>query len=136
MERAIASAVGIWQRFTVTRYLAASLIALGFDISVFAALVAFGNDPTIASAIGYCAGIVVHWLISIQFVFVGKTRSGGDLLLQRVLFAGSAFVGLAITVTTVELLGRAGIDPVPAKIAAIAISFFAVYVMRKWGVFK
>lgn len=136
MDGAIASARLIWQQFTLTRYLAASVVALVCDMAVFAFLLEIQTDPTLASAVGYCAGIVCHWLISIRFVFVGKTRSGNELLLQRLLFAGSAVIGLAITVLTVECLSRTYVDPVTSKIVAIAISFFAVYLMRKCAIFK
>jgi putative flippase GtrA len=136
MDRAIASALVLWHRFTITRYLAASVIALAFDVALFASLVALGIDPTIASAAGYCAGIVVHWLVSANIVFVGKTRDGTALQVQRALFAGSALVGLGITVATVEILGRLGTHPIPSKGVAIGISFVAVYAMRKWGVFR
>jgi putative flippase GtrA len=69
-------------------------------------------------------------------VFTGKTRDGAALHIQRALFAGSALVGLAITVATVEILGRAGFHPVPSKAAAVGISFITVYALRKWGVFR
>ena len=52
MDRAIASALVLWHRFTITRYLAASIIALAFDVALFSSLVAVGSDPTIASAAG------------------------------------------------------------------------------------
>ena len=136
MERAIASALQLWQRFTITRYLVASIIALAFDVALFSSLVTVDIDPTLASAGGYCAGIVVHWLVSANFVFTGKARDGAALHIQRALFAGSALAGLGITVATVELLGRAGVHPIPSKGAAVAISFFAVYALRKWGVFR
>jgi putative flippase GtrA len=136
MDRAIASALVLWHRFTITRYLAASIIALAFDVALFSSLVAMSVDPTLASAAGYCAGIVIHWLVSANIVFTGKTRDGAALHIQRALFAGSAVVGLAITVVTVEILGRAGVHPIPSKGAAIGVSFVAVYAMRKWGVFR
>lgn len=136
MDRAIASALVLWHRFTITRYLAASIIALAFDVALFSSLVAMAVDPTLASAAGYCAGIVIHWLVSANIVFTGKTRDGAALHIQRALFAGSALVGLGITVVTVEILGRVGVHPIPSKGVAIAISFVAVYAMRKWGVFR
>lgn len=136
MDRAISSALGIWHRFTITRYLAASIIALAIDVALFSTLLALWIDPTAASAVGYCAGIVVHWLVSANLVFVGKTRDGAGLHIQRALFAGSALAGLAITVTTVELLGRAGFHAIAAKSITVGISFVAVYAMRKWGVFR
>jgi putative flippase GtrA len=126
----------LWHRFTITRYLAASIIALAFDVALFSSLVAIAVNPTLASAAGYCAGIVIHWLVSANIVFTGKTRDGAALHIQRALFAGSALVGLGITVATVEILGRVGVHPIPSKGAAIGISFVAVYAMRKWGVFR
>jgi putative flippase GtrA len=136
MDRAITSALDIWYRFTITRYLAASVIALAFDVVLFSTLVTLSIDPTIASAVGYCAGILVHWLVSANMVFTGKARGGSALHIQRALFAGSALVGLGITVATVEILGRASFDPIPAKGIAIGISFIIVYALRKWGVFR
>ena len=136
MDRAITSALVLWHRFTITRYLAASIIALAFDVALFSSLVAMAVDPTLASAAGYTAGIVIHWLVSANIVFTGKTRNGAALHIQRALFAGSALVGLGLTVVTVEILGRAGIHAIPSKGAAIGISFVAVYAMRKWGVFR
>lgn len=136
MERAIASALDIWQRFTFTRYLAASVVALAFDMATFSSLVAMQFDATLASAIGYCVGIVIHWLVSANIVFAGKTREGAGLHLQQVLFAGSALAGLAITVGVVEILSDAGMHAIAAKGAAVGISFVAVYALRKWGVFR
>lgn len=136
MDRALASAMVVWRRFTITRYLAASIIALAFDVALFSSLVALAIDPTLASAAGYCAGIVIHWMVSANIVFTGKTRNGAALQIQRALFAASALIGLGITVATVEMLGRAGVHPIPSKGVAIGISFAAVYAMRKWGVFR
>lgn len=136
MERAIASVRLLWQQFTLARYLAASVIALAFDVVLFAMAVTLGIDPAIASAFGYCVGIVVHWLVSAQYVFVGKRQAGTALKLQRAFFAGSAFVGLAITVGVVALLSNAGVAVGTAKATAVAFSFFAVYALRKWGVFR
>lgn len=136
MERAISSALIFWHRFTITRYLAASTIALAVDIAIFSTLVAIPVDPTLASGAAYCAGIVIHWLVSTNVVFAGKTRDGAALHIQRLLFAGSALIGLGVTVATVEILGRLGLHPIPSKGVAIGISFVAVYAMRKWGVFR
>lgn len=136
MDRAITSVLDIWQRFTFTRYLAASIVALAFDMATFSSLVAMQFDATWASAVGYCIGIVVHWLVSANMVFVGKTREGGSLRLQQALFAGSALAGLGITVGVVEILSDAGVHAIAAKAVAVGISFAAVYALRKWGVFR
>jgi putative flippase GtrA len=136
MDRALASARSIWRQFTLTRYLAASMIALAFDLAVFGMGIRLGFDTALASAMGYCLGIIVHWLVSAQYVFVGKRRDGAALQLQRVFFAGSAVAGLGITVSVVALASAAGAPALTAKAAAVAISFSAVYALRKWGVFR
>jgi len=141
------STIGIWVgnlpgplallgRFSITRYLLASIVSLAFDVALFMVLVAFMTDPGWASAAGYTAGIVVHWLISSSFVFPGKTKDGAALQLQRLGFIGTAVLGLGITVSIVSSLTGFGILPVVAKGAAVFVSFFAVYAARKYGVFR
>ena len=141
------STVGVWvgslpapiavlYRFSITRYLLASVVSLAFDVALFMVLVALLFDPGWAAAAGYSAGIVVHWVISSSFVFPGKARDGAALQLQRLGFVGTAVLGLGITVSMVSWLVDAGILPVLAKAAAVVVSFFAVYLTRKYGVFR
>lgn len=141
------STVGTWvgnlpgplallNRFSITRYLLASIVSLAFDVALFMVLVAFASDPGWSSAAGYSAGIVIHWLISSSFVFPGKTREGAALQLQRVGFIATAILGLGITVSIVSWLTDLGTLPVIAKGAAVFVSFFAVYLTRKFGVFR
>ena len=136
MDRALASARMVWRQFTLTRYLAASVIALAFDLAVFGMGIFLGFDPALASGFGYCVGIIVHWLVSAQYVFVGKRREGTALQLQRAFFAGSAVVGLGLTVGVVAISSATGAHALTAKALAVGISFFAVYALRKWGVFR
>ena len=128
--------LAVLNRFSLTRYLLASVVSLAFDVALFMVLVAFLVDPGWASAAGYSAGIIVHWPISSSFVFPGKTRDGAALQLQRLGFIGTAVLGLGITVSIVSGLTSAGVLPVMAKAAAVAVRFFAVYLARKYGVFR
>tara|TARA_R110000772_G_scaffold60328_22_gene136321 strand:+ start:33316 stop:33768 length:453 start_codon:yes stop_codon:yes gene_type:complete len=128
--------LALLNRFSITRYLLASVVSLAFDVALFMVLVAFLVDPGWASAAGYSAGIVVHWLISSSFVFPGKARDGAALQLQRIGFLGTAVLGLGITVSIVSWLVEAGALPVIAKAAAVIVSFFCVYLTRKYGVFR
>jgi putative flippase GtrA len=136
MQGAITSLLSLWHRFTLTRYFAASMLALGFDLASFWLLVQAGSNAAVASAASYSLGIVIHWMISADHVFIGKKREGAALHMQRALFAGSALLGLAITVAVVAAVTSAGSSPLIAKGAAVGISFFAVYAVRKWGVFR
>ena len=141
------STVGVWvgnlpgplavlNRLSITRYLLASIISLAFDVALFMVLVAFAMEAGISSAAGYTAGIVIHWLISSSFVFPGKAKKGAALQFQRLGFLGTALLGLGITVTIVSWLTGLGAIPVVAKGAAVFVSFFAVYLTRKYGVFR
>lgn len=128
--------LALLNRFSITRYLLASIVSLAFDVALFMILVALLFDPGWASAAGYSAGIVVHWFISSNFVFPGKRREGAALQVQRFGFIATALLGLGITVSMVSGLTSAGVLPVLAKAAAVAVSFFAVYFARKYGVFR
>ncbi len=128
--------LALLNRFSITRYLLASVVSLAFDVALFMVLVAFLFDPGWASAAGYSAGIVVHWLISSSFVFPGKARNGAALQLQRIGFLGTAVLGLGITVAIVSWVTELGFLPVVAKGSAVIVSFFVVYLTRKFGVFR
>jgi len=119
------------------RYVLASVGALAADIGTFLSLLALGVTPALASSLGYSIGIVVHWLFSSRTVFqetVAQDR--GARTRQKTLFVLSAFVGLGLTTAIVGMGDAAGIDPRLAKIAAIAVSFTATWLLRAQIVFR
>lgn len=119
------------------RYLLASIGALAVDMGLFLALLAMGMWPAWAGAVGYCAGIAAHWIMSSRAVFVGSVADGGMARQrQKALFVGSALVGLALTTLVVWAGHAAGMDPRLAKLAAIAISFAATWLLRSRVVFR
>ncbi|WP_157082088.1 GtrA family protein [Sphingomonas pruni] len=125
----------LW-RATYLRYLAASVLALAVDFSLFLALRATGMPIALLSALSYSAGILVHWLISSRLVFAGELRDIGiDRARQQALFLLSAFAGLLITVAIVSLAVQFGIDARLAKLVAVAASFQATYLLRAKIVF-
>ncbi len=128
--------LAILNRYAFTRYFMASLVSLAFDMAVFMTFVSLNMKPAVASAIGYLFGVSVHWIISSTFVFPGKTRTGRALNFQIATFFGTALLGLGITVGIVATLTGWGLLPVLAKIAAVAVSFVVVYLIRKFGVFQ
>lgn len=119
-------------RFTFTRYLLASICALCADMLLFLALLRLQLHPAIAGFAGYSAGLLLHWLISIRFVFVSQRRATHA---QRVGFIVSALIGLGITTGLITGLTAAGLAPAIAKLMAIPVSFLSVYAIRKYGVF-
>lgn len=119
-------------RLTLARYTLASLCALCVDMIVFLALAHFGAPPLVAAFCGYCAGLVLHWLLSIRFVFI---HNGAGTNGQRLAFIASAVLGLGITMATVSVLCDMGLAPALAKILAIPTSFLTVYMIRRYGIF-
>lgn len=119
-------------------YLLASMLALGSDAGLFLLLLDAGLSPLSASATGYCAGIVVHWMVSSRLVFAdgAAARGTGDRHRQKLLFVGSALVGLAVTTAIVGGGSASGFDPRLAKLVAIVVSFQATYLLRRHIVFR
>jgi putative flippase GtrA len=120
----------------LVRYGIGSVVALGTDLGLFIALLRVGMPSVAASALGYCLGILIHWLISSRLVFAdGAAARGPERTRQKGLFVASALAGLAITTAIVAFGTMAGLLPVVAKLIAIVVSFQATYVMRKTFVF-
>ena len=119
-------------------YLLASGLALGSDAGLFLLLLDSGLSPMAASAVGYCAGILVHWLVSSRLVFADGAAARGtdERHRQKMLFVGSALVGLAVTTAIVGTCSALGLDPRLAKLAAIVVSFQTTYLLRRHIVFR
>ena len=119
------------------RYLLASAVALGADTGLFMLLLREGMQPVFASVIGYVTGIAVHWTITSRAVFADETAARGTVARhkQKVLFAGSALAGLALTTAIVGGGAHLGLDPRVAKLIAIIVSFQTTYILRRRIVF-
>ncbi len=119
-------------------YLAASGLALCTDAGLFLLLLGAGLAPVGASALGYCMGILVHWLVSSRLVFAdgAAVRGSGERQRQKAMFVGSALVGLALTSAIVGGGGLMGFDPRVSKLVAIIVSFQATYLLRRHIVFR
>ncbi|UZW54668.1 GtrA family protein [Sphingobium sp. JS3065] len=119
-------------RFTFTRYLLASICALSGDFALFMMLNHMGLPPALAALGGYSGGLVLHWLISVRFVFEMPQPATHA---QRIAFIASALIGMAITMTVVGGLSGLGLSPAMAKLMAVPVSFLSVYAIRKYGIF-
>ena len=121
----------------LVRYLMASVGALAVDVGSFLALLSLGMMAAAASAFGYALGILAHWLLSSRTVFTDTVAERGlARTKQKALFVISAFAGLALTTGIVGGADVAGIDPRPAKLVAIVVSFTATWLLRSKIVFR
>ena len=80
------------------RYLLASICALSSDMATFLMLSRAGATPMLAAFGGYAVGLVVHWVISIRFVFdtgAGLTPADADTSAWfAIFFAVAAPIGM------------------------------------------
>ena len=119
------------------RYLAASALALGVDMGSFLLLLRLEVPAAPAAAAGYSLGIVAHWLLSSRAVFTqGVAQRGPERTRQKAMFVLSALFGLALTTGIVGAGDALGIDPRLAKLAAIAASFTATWLLREKLIFR
>ncbi|MEE4348798.1 MAG: GtrA family protein [Pacificimonas sp.] len=128
-------------RFGIDRsfaaYVAVSAAALIADVLTLDRLLVAGVDESIAAAAGYSLGILVHWFLSTRMVFAAEAAAQGtaERGRQKALFVLSALVGLTLTTGIVGAGAAMGFDPRLAKLAAIGVSFFAVWLIRRLYIF-
>ncbi len=119
------------------RYLLASVGALAVDVGCFLILLSMGTLAALASAIGYSAGILAHWILSSRTVFTDTVAERGHKRTkQKALFVISALLGLALTTAIVGAADFYAIDPRLAKLVAIAASFTMTWLLRSRVVFR
>ncbi|MDI1295093.1 MAG: GtrA family protein [bacterium] len=123
---------GIAARLMFARYLLASVCALSTDMALFLMLSHGGAAPMLAAFGGYAGGLIVHWVISVRFVF---DLEGGPTHAQRIGFLVSALLGMGITLAMVGSLSAIGATPAIAKLLSVPVSFLTVYAIRKYGIF-
>ena len=126
-----------WDLVRVVTYGFASVAALAVDVGVFLLLLMAPVSAAGATAVGYCAGIVTHWLLSSRVVFVDSVEAAGpQRRRQKMLFGISALAGLLLTTVIVASADWAGIDPRIGKVFAIAASFALTWLLRSKIVFR
>lgn len=120
----------------LSRYTLVSAVALGLDFLIFLMLThGAALKASSAGAIGYTAGLLLHFALSSRFVFDTRAtaKSRARLLAE---FAASGLVGIAITAVVIALaVDVAGLPPVVGKACAVVVSFASVFVLRRTIVF-
>src|SRR3546814_5013238 len=115
----------VFGRFTFTRYLLASICALSADFALFMLLHRLGASPALAALGGYSGGLVLHWMLSTQFVFeMRKPPTHG----QRIAFILSALIGMAITM---GLVGGLRSEEHTSELQSLMRISYAVFCLQK-----
>ncbi|MFZ2995735.1 GtrA family protein [Sphingobium sp.] len=123
-------------RLTFARYLLASICALSSDMALFLMLDHLGAPPLVAAFGGYAGGLLVHWTISVHYVFdINREYGSSPTHAQRAAFIASALFGMVLTLGIVGGLSINGIAPATAKLLSVPVSFLTVYAIRKYGIF-
>lgn len=118
------------------RYFLASVGALAVDVGLFFALLTAGIASPLASAVGYSAGIVAHWLMSSRAVFSDSVAArGAARTRQKAQFVLSALAGLGLTTGIMAAAHAVAFDPRLAKLVAVGASFVLTWILRRHVVF-
>ncbi|MGQ0671593.1 MAG: GtrA family protein [Hyphomicrobium sp.] len=120
----------------LSRYTVVSVIALALDFAVYLTLADAGYRAAIAGVIGYSIGMLLHFGLSTRFVFKRTNVQKSDARLFSE-FVVSGLAGLLITATVISLAhDTLGFTAFMAKVFAVAISFVAVFLLRRSVVFS
>jgi len=120
----------------LSRYTLVSAVALALDFALFLGLTRVGVWPPLAGVLGYAAGTVLHYLLSVQFVFDARATDKAHARL----FGEFAVTGLSGMAATAIVIAAAtdlvGLSALPAKVLAAGVSFLLVFALRRGVVFS
>ena len=118
------------------RYTFVSGLSLGLDLAVFALLIwSMVLAPALAGALSCMVGLVLHYFLSVSFVFdAAETNKTHHQLVLEYLLTGA--MGFAITATAIWLtVDVAGLPAFIGKAFGIGATFVSVYLVRAGYVF-
>lgn len=124
-------------RLQFVRYAIVSAVSLAVDFGSFLFLLNIsGVRPTVAGVVSYMIGLVVHFLLSVRFVFdaVATGKSTSRLMSG---YAVSGLAGVAMTWAIIAVTtSLASLPPTLGKALAVVTSFLAVYALRRSVIFR
>jgi alpha-1,2-mannosyltransferase len=119
----------------LSRYALVSVLALILDFTIFLGLTALAVWAPLAGVLGYAAGTVLHYLLSVRFVFDARATDKAHARLFSE-FAVTGVSGMAATAIIIAAAtDLAGLSALPAKILAAGVSFLLVFLLRRGVVF-
>ena len=120
----------------LSRYTLVSAFALALDFALYLALTGLAVWPPLAGVLGYAAGTVLHYLLSVRFVFDARATDKAHAR-QFSEFAVTGVSGMAATAVVITVATDfIGLSALPAKVLAAGVSFLLVFALRRAVVFS
>jgi len=116
-------------------YTAVSALAWLVDVAVLFFMAMQLNIPHyLAAATGYAVGLVVHYVLSVRYVFVYR-RMAGQWRTELLLYLLTGLLGVALSAGIVHVGSLLGLPLIVSKLIATGVTFVAVFVVRKITLF-
>ena len=117
-------------------YAAVSVLALAIDILIlYVAAARLAVPGYLAAGLAYAGGLVAHYLLSVRYVFAYR-RLASRRRTEMLVYVLTGLLGILISAGIVYLGGLLGQSLAVSKLAAIAVSFVAVFMARKATLFS
>ena len=117
-------------------YALVSALALTVDVAILYVTAAHLAMPGyLAAALAYAFGLAVHYSLSVRYVFTYR-RLAAQRRAEVVVYALSGLIGILLSAGIVYLGGIFGQTLAVSKLAAIIVSFIAVFMIRKATLFS
>ncbi len=116
-------------------YTIVSAVALSVDLILFTGLTRSGMRAAAAGLVGYSVGLVLHYILSVRFVF--ETNGSDKSNVRRFTeFVASGLIGLAITWLIIGVATEwLHLPALIGKVGAVGTSFIVVFMLRRGIVF-
>jgi putative flippase GtrA len=116
-------------------YTIVSAVALAVDLVLFTGLTRGGMRAAVAGLCGYSAGLVLHYILSVRYVFEARGKDKSTVR-QFIEFVVSGLIGLAITWLIIAVATEwLHLPALIGKICAVGTSFIIVFLLRRGIVF-
>ncbi len=117
-------------------YAVVSALALAVDLAIlYSATARFAMPSYLAAALAYAIGLAAHYVLSVRYVFAYR-RMASQRRTEAVIYALTGLAGILLSAGIVYAGSSFGQSLAVSKLVAIAVSFIAVFMIRKVTLFS
>jgi putative flippase GtrA len=117
-------------------YAVASALALAVDVAIlYLATTRLAMPGYLAAALAYAVGLAVHYVLSVRYVFAYR-RMASQRRNEIMVYALTGLVGIVLSAGIVHAGDLLDQSLAMSKLIAIAVSFIAVFMIRKVTLFS